>query len=285
MRNLVARRAYTIEERRQLSACRWALRLWDAAVRASAREDCASIAERVRRAREAAASWEEARASCQRHRRSAEESRLRAAELRAEVGVVLSELQEEQEAKVHWAHEAATAQAEAALRLQQGRRDLAGIERQLEEAVNMQMSLRFVLRQGEAEAEAVRARRGLQEERSAELTDRLNEAQSAYVHAIDLLDATVIRLEREGQAAEGKAHHVEDALDEAPGGRRDRDRPWTLCAHRVPCMDSGGHTRRAARQLWKVLYLRRRFLISGRRRSSVACATSSCSAGGRGSRR
>lgn len=143
----------------------------------------------------------------------AAELEARAEQTRSENAELVSRLQRERE-------ECRPLQAEVdALRKQlaearhRGDLEVAELEAQVVDAIEVQGSLRFSLLRSQAEAERALCLRESMEARATELRERLEEARASYVYAIDALDQKVAGLEREGFEAERAAERLERALE------------------------------------------------------------------------
>lgn len=233
-RRIRASRELMFAKRCKLNVSAWAFALWDGLIRAALRDECGRLSERIELAAEAEAEHEiqqDAEAEARRQGELArqelsEQLRLKAAEaavLRSRVAEtwvqsanLLGSLEEAWEAAEVITREfrrlrigsglgGGLVQDDASVPLQ-------AMERQLVEALDVEGSLRFAVRRGEAEAKKAMQSRGAAEARAANLTGLLEESRRAYAEAMDGLDRKAAALALEGREAQQVVQRLDKVL-------------------------------------------------------------------------
>lgn len=234
-RHVHATREHEVAARQRLSLGRRALRAWDAAARRSIMEGCERLGSALDCAAEAQAAGAERLEHLERGQRQealarlelASEARRRmkeAAELgetiagaKRQTAGVLASLEREQ------AVAAGLRSQLAELKAARCRPRVPGVQVQLEEALEVQGSLRFALRQTGAEAERLAEARARAEALAQELRGRVSDAGNSYVQAVDALDQKRSTLAKEGREAQQACRSMEKALESATFRVRMRD--------------------------------------------------------------
>merc|ERR1719296_130578 len=230
-RRCVRRRGETVSGRYRIVLVRAVFALWDEVVRASVRAECSRLSAEVDRvaqsikcrqdqreglqqvASERAAAHQDLLEEIDRREAEAALTEARTQALQAESAELLIQLEAEREVKVPVQAEIDGLQAALANRRQRGDPELAALEVQLVEAIEVQGSLRYALRRAQHDAERVAEQRTASQARAAELRQNLEQARTSYIYAIDALDRKVAGLERESEEAERMTEGLEQALE------------------------------------------------------------------------